>query len=59
MDVDEDAERYLVSVRFTGVVHDGGSEPDEAFEEVWHLVKSRQGNGGWLLSGIQQNREKA
>ena len=54
MDVDEDAERYLVSVRFTGVMRDGRSEPDEAFEEVWHLVKSRQGNGGWLLSGIQQ-----
>jgi predicted lipid-binding transport protein (Tim44 family) len=54
MDVEEDAERYLVSVRFTGVMRDGSSQPDEAFEEIWHLVKSRQGNGGWLLSGIQQ-----
>jgi predicted lipid-binding transport protein (Tim44 family) len=54
IDVDEDAERYLVSVRFQGVIRDGTSEPDEAFDEVWHLMKSRQGNGGWVLSGIQQ-----
>lgn len=54
INVDEDAERYLVSVRFTGVIIDGTSEPDEAFDEVWHLMKSRQGNGGWVLSGIQQ-----
>lgn len=54
INVDEDADRYLVSVRFTGVISDGTSGPDEAFDEVWHLMKSRQGNGGWVLSGIQQ-----
>ena len=54
IEVDEDADRYLVSVRFTGVLRADSSEPDESFDETWHLVKSRQGNGGWLLSGIQQ-----
>ena len=54
IEVDEDADRYTVSVRFTGVLRDGSSEPDESFDEVWHLVKSRQGGSGWLLSGIQQ-----
>ncbi len=54
IEVDEDADRYLVSVRFTGVLRAGSSEPDESFDEIWHLVKSRQGAGGWLLSGIQQ-----
>jgi predicted lipid-binding transport protein (Tim44 family) len=54
IDVDEDADRYLVSVRFTGVIRDGANEPDESFDEVWHLMKSRQGSSGWLLSGIQQ-----
>jgi len=54
IEVDEDANRYTVSVRFTGVLRDGSSEPDESFDEVWHLVKSRQGGSGWLLSGIQQ-----
>ena len=54
LEVDEDADRYWVSVRFTGVLRAGNSEPDESFDEIWHLVKSRQGEGGWLLSGIQQ-----
>jgi predicted lipid-binding transport protein (Tim44 family) len=54
IEVDEDADRYLVSVRFTGVIRDGTGEPDESFDEIWHLTKSRQGSGGWVLSGIQQ-----
>ena len=54
MDVDEDAERYLVSVRFTGTIRDDSGAPDEAFDEIWHLMKSRQGNSGWVLAGIQQ-----
>ena len=49
-----DADRYLVSVRFTGVIRDGTGEPDESFDEIWHLTKSRQGGSGWVLSGIQQ-----
>jgi predicted lipid-binding transport protein (Tim44 family) len=43
-----------VSVHFTGVIRDDTSEPDEQFDEVWHLMKSRQGSSGWVLSGIQQ-----
>jgi predicted lipid-binding transport protein (Tim44 family) len=54
IEVDEDADRYLVSVRFTGVMREGSNEPDEAFSEMWHMTKSRQGNSGWVLSGIQQ-----
>jgi len=54
IEVDEDADRYLVSVRFTGVIRDDSNEPDEAFDEIWHLMKSRQGSSGWVLSGIQQ-----
>ena len=54
IEVDEDADRYVVSVRFTGVMRDGSGEPDESFSEVWHLMKLRQGATGWVLSGIQQ-----
>ena len=53
LEVDEDADRYLVSVQFNGVIRDG-SEPDESFNEIWHLMKPRQGSGGWTLAGIQQ-----
>ena len=55
IEVDEDADRYLVSVRFTGVIRDDSDKTDEEFDEVWHLMKSRQGSSGWVLSGIQQN----
>ena len=54
LEVDEDADRYLVSVRFTGEIRDDSGEPDESFDEIWHLMKSRQGNSGWVLAGIQQ-----
>ena len=54
IEVDEDADRYVVSVRFTGVMRDDTGEPDESFTEVWHLMKLRQGTTGWVLSGIQQ-----
>ena len=54
MDVDENADRYLVSVRFTGAMRDDTAEPDESFDEVWHLMKSRTGSAGWALAGIQQ-----
>jgi predicted lipid-binding transport protein (Tim44 family) len=54
VEVEEGAERYVVSVRFTGVMRDGSTEPDESFDEIWHLMKPRQGDTGWVLSGIQQ-----
>ena len=54
LEVDEEAERYLVSVRFTGAMRDDSGAPDESFDEIWHLTKTRQGNGGWVLAGIQQ-----
>lgn len=54
IEVNEDADRYLVSVRFTGMIRDGTGEPDESFDEIWHLRKSRHGSSGWVLSGIQQ-----
>ena len=55
IEVDENAERYVVSVQFTGVTRDGTQTPDESFDETWHLMKPRQGSGGWVLAGIQQN----
>jgi predicted lipid-binding transport protein (Tim44 family) len=54
IEVVEDVDHYVVSVRFNGVISDGGQEPDESFDEVWHLMKARQDNSGWVLSGIQQ-----
>jgi predicted lipid-binding transport protein (Tim44 family) len=53
VEVVEEAHRYIVSVRFTGQIREDTQAP-EAFDELWHLTKPRTGQGGWLLSGIQQ-----
>jgi predicted lipid-binding transport protein (Tim44 family) len=54
VDVTEELHRYIVSVRFNGMLRDSHSREDERFDEIWHLTKPREGQGGWLLSGIQQ-----
>lgn len=52
LEVAEENALYVVSVRFTGELReDGVTGP---VNEIWHLTKPRQGNGGWILSGIQQ-----
>jgi len=55
LEVAEDASRYVVSVRFTGEVREGTNAPVEAVDEIWHMVKPRDGKSGWLLAGIQQS----
>lgn len=47
--------QYLASVRFTGRIKI--SDEIEELDETWILEKPNQGNGGWLLSGIQQNQQ--
>lgn len=54
LDVAEEAERYVVSVRFTGSVREQAGAVPEDLDEVWHLVKPRAGFGGWVIAGIQQ-----
>ena len=54
IEVAEEAGRYVVSVRFNGLIREDKDGPVEAFEEVWNLVKPIEGSGGWLLAGIQQ-----
>lgn len=55
LEVVEEPNRYLVSVRFTGQVREGDA-PVEAVDEIWHLTKPLDGHTGWLLAGIQQSR---
>jgi predicted lipid-binding transport protein (Tim44 family) len=55
LDVVQDDDRYIVSVRFTGSVRDEAGAAPEDLDETWHLVKSRAGFDGWTIAGIQQN----
>lgn len=54
LDVEEEANRYIVSVRFNGLLREEEGAAPTAFDEIWHLTKARNGNGGWLVAGIQQ-----
>ena len=54
LDVAEEAQRQIVSVRFRGLIReqrDAGAQP---FDEVWHLVRPRDGSRDWAIAGIQQ-----
>jgi predicted lipid-binding transport protein (Tim44 family) len=55
LDVAQEAERYVVSVRFTGSTRDQHGVEPEMLDETWHLVKPKSGFGGWVIVGIQQN----
>ena len=50
----EEADRYVVSVRFTGSIREQQGAVPEDLDEVWHLAKARSGAGGWVIAGIQQ-----
>ncbi|MFZ6759814.1 Tim44 domain-containing protein [Undibacterium sp. Ji50W] len=45
---------HLASIKFTGMIKESQSAPAEAFTEVWNLSKPVNGQGGWVLAGIQQ-----
>ena len=53
LDVVREASREVVSVRYRGSIREDDGQA-ESFEEIWHLVKPRDGNDGWRLAGIQQ-----
>jgi predicted lipid-binding transport protein (Tim44 family) len=55
IDVEDDGERYVVSVHFTGETRENNAAVTDDVNEIWHLTKPRDGAGGWVLAGIQQN----
>ena len=55
IDVAEEAERQVVSVRYHGTIREEADGPVTAFDEVWHLVKPHA-SGAWAIAGIQQTQ---
>lgn len=47
-------ERYLASVKFSGMLSEERGAEAQPFAEVWNLSKPLAGEGGWTLAGIQQ-----
>jgi predicted lipid-binding transport protein (Tim44 family) len=54
LDIANEADRQIVSVRFQGqVIEEKGAAPAD-FHEVWHLVKPHDGSREWAIAGIEQ-----
>jgi predicted lipid-binding transport protein (Tim44 family) len=45
---------YVASIKFNGLINEGNGAPTEPFTEAWNLSKPVNGDGGWVLAGIQQ-----
>lgn len=54
LDFADEAERQVVSVRYTGQVREEDGAAPVAVDEVWHLVKPRDHSRHWAIAGIQQ-----
>jgi len=50
--IEEQAEAYLASVEFNGMIREDASAGPSPFREVWNMTKSKHG-GGWLVAGVQ------
>jgi predicted lipid-binding transport protein (Tim44 family) len=55
LDVAQDETQQIVSVRFHGLVREEQQAGAEPFDEVWHLVKPKDGSREWAIAGIQQS----
>jgi predicted lipid-binding transport protein (Tim44 family) len=56
LDVAEEAQRQIVSVRFHGLIREQRDDAAAPFDEVWHLVRPRDGSREWAIAGIQQSQ---
>ncbi len=54
LDVAEEASRYVVSVRFHGMISEERGATAQPFDEIWHMTKPLDGSKGWAIAGIQQ-----
>lgn len=54
LDVVNEADRQVVSVRFQGEVIEEKGAAATAFNEVWHLVKPHDDSRAWAIAGIEQ-----
>lgn len=56
IDFAREADRDVVSVRYSGLIREEPGQAAAPFEEAWHLVQTR-GDSTWRIAGIQQLAE--
>ncbi len=44
---------YMASVEFSGVIREDAATGPSPFREVWNITRSKAGEGGWLVAGVQ------
>lgn len=54
LDVTQEGDKQVVSVRFHGEVREDAGAAPTAFNEVWHLVKPLDDSRSWAVAGIEQ-----
>lgn len=54
LDFDREAQRDVVSVRYTGLIREEAGAQAAPFDEVWHLVQPSDRSRNWAIAGIQQ-----
>lgn len=51
--IEELGDGYMASVEFSGMIREELSAGPSPFREVWNMTKSKAGNSGWLVAGVQ------
>ncbi|MBI3771631.1 MAG: Tim44 domain-containing protein [Gammaproteobacteria bacterium] len=55
LDVYNEGDLTIASVRYTGQIREQANGPIETFDEIWHVQRSHaQTNANWHIAGIQQ-----
>ena len=50
----DEGNQHVVSVRFSGLIREAADQGAIPLDEIWHLTKPTNGQGGWVIAGIQQ-----
>ena len=51
--IEDLGDAYMASVEFSGMIREELSAGPSPFREVWNMTKSKAGNSGWLVAGVQ------
>jgi len=55
LEVAQEGDQQIVSVRFHGLIREEKDAPASEFDETWHLAKPLDGSREWAIAGIAQN----
>lgn len=51
--IEEQADAWMASVEFSGLIREDASAGPAPFREVWNMLKPKNNSSGWLVAGLQ------